>query len=92
MLKFGLVNLHLSTLTRFFCISSFENYNLVGHDLQTFSHSNYYYYLVLYLQAKQGLQYQPTELKTSIIDMAYNLIDLGFVKMTPRYKEVKKVE
>lgn len=43
-------------------------------------------------KAKQGLQYQPTELKTSIIDMAYNLIDLGFVKMTPRYKEVKKVE
>lgn len=43
-------------------------------------------------KAKQDLQYQPTELKTSIIDMAYNLIDSGFVKMTPKYKEVKKVE
>ncbi|KAK2573682.1 NADPH-dependent aldehyde reductase ARI1 [Acropora cervicornis] len=43
-------------------------------------------------KAKQDLQYQPTELKTSIVDMAYNLIDSGFVKMTPKYKEVKKVE
>lgn len=49
-------------------------------------------FLFYILQAKRDLQYQPTELKTSIIDMAYNLIDSGFVKMTPKYKEVKKVE
>lgn len=43
-------------------------------------------------KARQGLQYQPTELKASIVDMAYSLIDAGFVKMTPKYKETKQAE
>jgi len=38
---------------------------------------------------KQDLQYKPTELKTSIIDMAYSLIDAGFVKMTAKYQGMK---
>ncbi|XP_020603054.1 putative uncharacterized oxidoreductase YDR541C isoform X2 [Orbicella faveolata] len=39
---------------------------------------------------KDHLGYQPTELKSSVIDMAYNLIDAGFIKKTPQYEEMKK--
>ena len=33
--------------------------------------------------------YKPTELKSSVIDMAYSLIDAGFIKKTPKYEEMK---
>lgn len=39
---------------------------------------------------KAELGFQPTDLKTTIIDMAYNLIDSGFIKKTPKYEEAKK--
>ncbi|KAK2573681.1 NADPH-dependent aldehyde reductase ARI1 [Acropora cervicornis] len=39
---------------------------------------------------KADLGYQPTDLKKSIIDMAYNLIDSGFIKKTPQYEEAMK--
>lgn len=39
---------------------------------------------------KDHLGYKPTELKSSIIDMAYNLIDAGFIKKTPQYEAMKK--
>ena len=38
------------------------------------------------LQAKKDLEYNPTDLKTSITDMAYSLIDAGFVKKTRIYQ------
>ena len=38
------------------------------------------------LQAKKDLEYNPTDLKTSITDMAYSLIDAGFVKKTRKYQ------
>ena len=37
-------------------------------------------------QAKKDLEYNPTDLKTSITDMAYSLIDAGFVKKTRIYQ------
>lgn len=39
---------------------------------------------------KAELGYQPRDLKTSIIDMAYNLIDMGFIKKTKEYENMKK--
>ncbi|XP_078380812.1 uncharacterized protein LOC144663671 isoform X2 [Oculina patagonica] len=39
---------------------------------------------------KAELGFQPTELKITIIDMAYNLIDAGFIKKTDKYEEMKK--
>lgn len=38
---------------------------------------------------KEQLGYKPTELKSSVIDMAYNLIEAGFIKKTPQYEEMK---
>jgi len=40
-------------------------------------------------KVKEDLDYQPTELRRSIIDMAYSLIDAGFVKKTTRYQKAK---
>lgn len=37
-------------------------------------------------KAKKDLEYNPTDLKTSITDMAYSLIDAGFVKKTRKYQ------
>jgi len=42
------------------------------------------------LQIKVELGYQPTDLKKSIIDMAYNLIDSAFIMKTAKYKKVKE--
>ena len=39
------------------------------------------------IQADQG--FKPTDLKTTILEMAYNLINAGFVKKTPKFEEVK---
>ena len=39
------------------------------------------------IQADQG--FKPTDLKTTILEMAYNLIDAGFVKKTQKFEEVK---
>jgi len=42
------------------------------------------------LQIKAELGFQPTDVKKTIIDMAYNLIDAGFIMKTPKYEEVKE--
>ena len=39
------------------------------------------------IQADQG--FKPTDLKTTIVEMAYNLIEAGFVKKTQKFLEVK---
>jgi len=39
---------------------------------------------------KAELDYQPTDLKKTIIEMAYNLIDSGFIMKTAKYKELKE--
>ena len=39
------------------------------------------------IQADQG--FNPTDLKTTILEMAYNLIDAGFVKKTQKFEEAK---
>ena len=39
------------------------------------------------IQADQG--FKPTDLKTTILEMAYNLINAGFVRKTPKFEEVK---
>lgn len=39
---------------------------------------------------KADLGFQPTDFKKTVIDMAYNLIDAGFIKKTPQYEEAKK--
>ncbi|CAH3016851.1 unnamed protein product, partial [Porites evermanni] len=39
------------------------------------------------IQADQG--FKPIDLKTTILEMAYNLIDAGFVKKTQKFEEVK---
>jgi len=46
--------------------------------------------LLLLLQIRAELDYQPTDLKKTIIEMAYNLIDSGFIMKTAKYKEVKE--
>ena len=43
----------------------------------------------LQLKVKEDLDYKPTELKSTIIDMAYSLIDAGFVKKTAKYQTAK---
>lgn len=48
------------------------------------------YFVMVVLQIKAELGYQPTDLKKTIIDMAYNLIDSGFIKKTEKYEEMKK--
>ena len=45
--------------------------------------------LFLQLKVKEDLDYKPTELKSTIIDMAYSLIDAGFVKKTAAYQKAK---
>ena len=40
-------------------------------------------------KAKEDLEYRPTDLKTSITDMAYSLIDAGFIKKTAKYQKMK---
>ena len=32
---------------------------------------------------------QPRDFKASVIEMAYNLIESGFIKKTPKYEEIK---
>lgn len=53
--------------------------------------NNYYNVtrLFLKLKVKEDLDYKPTELKVTIIDMAYSLIDAGFVRKTARYQKAK---
>jgi len=41
------------------------------------------------LKVKEDLDYKPTDLKVTIIDMAYSLIDAGFIKKTARYQTAK---
>ena len=41
------------------------------------------------MKVKEDLDYKPTELKSTIIDMAYSLIDAGFVKKTAAYQKAK---
>ncbi|XP_029204078.1 dihydroflavonol 4-reductase-like isoform X1 [Acropora millepora] len=40
-------------------------------------------------KVKHHLQYKATELRTSIIDMAYSMIDRGFIYKTLQYQEMK---
>ena len=42
------------------------------------------------LKIKTDFGFQPKDLKTTIIDMGYNLIDAGFIKKTAKYEEIKK--
>ena len=43
----------------------------------------------LIFKVKDDLGYKPTELKTTIIDMGYSLIDAGFIRKTAKYKRAK---
>ena len=44
----------------------------------------------LFVQIKDHFGMQFEDFKKSVIDMAYSLIERGFVKKTPQYEEAKK--
>lgn len=54
--------------------------------IRTFSHQIFWFSFKI----KADLGYQPTDLKKTVIDMAYNLIDSGFIKKTPQYEDAMK--
>ena len=41
------------------------------------------------LQVIQDLDFKPRELRNTVIDMAYSLIDAGFIKKTAKYQKLK---
>lgn len=66
-----------------------EIYKLKNYDviiIRAFLHQ----ILWFSFKIKADLGYQPTDLKKTVIDMAYNLIDSGFIKKTPQYEEAMK--
>jgi hypothetical protein len=50
------------------------------------------YVLLIFIQMVKELGITPIEMEKSIIDMAYSLIDHGFVKKTKEYNEPKNDE
>ena len=63
---------------------------LLGLQIWFFTANANLWLFFLFVQIKDHFGMQFEDFKKSVIDMAYSLIERGFVKKTPQYEEAKK--